>query len=1153
MSRMHMEHQALVQQLNQIQQEKEYVSSDRQALNREVEQLRSHVYQMAGENEALKHTVDKVVTNANPEMFGAHQGMDELVANWMEMDLRDGDELLAALARVYPPSEQQVQSMLGLSAQLRQYESSLQEHCAYFSARFLLYNSIWAQVCSVHFAMDESFQRIREGIAVSLQGVEPILGKRSEPMEQLRGRVRSLFKLEYGEFMDEQKRITAEVANIKLEHAHKLLGEKEAEKQALLHKAETELKALKAKHLLELQAKDQTLQRLRTEHARKQEAFCTAIRQEVGAVREEARVSLSSLAAYQKEVADTIKQLCEQITKQGEQSTQHHFSQVKGLADLHQAQKVKYRTQMRRSIAQLRTQTEQVSTDFRSFLAICSTQLLHICSETTASHLREKRRIRLLAKREVKATKAEVVQLCTEIQNWQLQLQSTILSRLVSDHEEVLLSERARGRERSLMQAEDSKGLLSRAEWLEDLRLKRQAESLQGLLESHLKTRSSLETAQMQTILTELARLPFPLPTLAVSSLTQPPLVEGRGEDMCRASLMALQAGLEATHSAQENFFQLIHGQMGTLVARWLDTEAEGQEKGRELQALQITHQSASTALAQETTDLRTAVELKDQSIAELTQEIELFREEQLRTSRLRVHRRLFQDFKARLGVLKRGFLVRWRLRVQPGFIPPPTPPPPPVDFSDSEDDSELDQIEEFIRAEKQQAMENNALVEAYSKAGKQEKPLASAQVLKFFEEMMDRKYDADLSDMKNQRALRTLPDFFLEHLSRTFGLKKLAIKMLCQVMPSLETMHTEGQPASILACRLVQLYHPDPVPFALAVFLTRVRVEFTPYTEKYQKDKEVRDSRRGLKTAKGKDKGTNAGGGEAYLLDVMGYVYSLFENDRRSGEQLLRLLQPESVELTDYVLFRLCHKMAKLGLNTDGIFGMLDRDGTGSVSEVEFVRGARRGLELWIAAEDLSRTYQWLAAGAAQLSKEAFQSKIVFKTYLDNTHSDLYIASRCRFLLSLVEVYHTRQKYDGAFAKNLMGGQKALTYEGFQELLRKLEPGLEEAKLAALHREALSLSSDSDQISLAAFVRVMLRHPMGQLKSSPFCTSYSDMKEIEAGQSLPAAEEVKSANSTPSPQPGRKATTRPSSPETPAKKGGSRPASPVKGLRKGK
>jgi len=183
-----MEHQALVQQLNQIQQEKEYVSSDRQALNREVEQLRSHVYQMAGENEALKHTVDKVVTNANPEMFGAHQGMDELVANWMEMDLRDGDELLAALARVYPPSEQQVQSMLGLSAQLRQYESSLQEHCAYFSARFLLYNSIWAQVCSVHFAMDESFQRIREGIAVSLQGVEPILGKRSEPMEQLRGR-----------------------------------------------------------------------------------------------------------------------------------------------------------------------------------------------------------------------------------------------------------------------------------------------------------------------------------------------------------------------------------------------------------------------------------------------------------------------------------------------------------------------------------------------------------------------------------------------------------------------------------------------------------------------------------------------------------------------------------------------------------------------------------------------------------------------------------------------------------------------------------------------------------------------------------------------------------------------------------------------------
>jgi hypothetical protein len=490
-------------------------------------------------------------------------------------------------------------------------------------------------------------------------------------------------------------------------------------------------------------------------------------------------------------------------------------------------------------------------------------------------------------------------------------------------------------------------------------------------------------------------------------------------------------------------------------------------------------------------------------------------------------------DFKHKVGEMKRSFFLRWRVLAVPQVVAVEEPKPVIIDDdSEGEDETELDLVEEFLQEEKRKALETNVMVENFNKAGgKPERPLTIPQALKFFEDMMDKKFDADLGDIKNGRPLRTLPDFFLEFLSRTFGLKKLAIKMLCQIIPTLELMNTDGSPYCQFYCRLVQVSHPDPVPFPLAIFLTRVRIEFNPLAEKYLRDKEARDSRKGIKreVGKGKGKDANTTGGEAYLIDVMGYVSSIFEGDRRSSELMLKLIQPSGIETVDYVVFRLCNKISKQGITLENAFLALDKDGRGAITESEFVRATRRVLELWVSVEDLSLLFRMITNGAREMTKEMFLAKINFKSYPENCKSDLYIVSRVTFLLSLIEVYHSRQKHDGARIKSLIGS-RTVTQESFEALIKRLDPTIDSGKVAALYSEGLKLVTDPEQgMGVGPVIKVLLRHPVGPLKNSPFCKHHSDMKELEQDLAVPAQPEENSASpsASVSPRPDRKAGTK--------------------------
>lgn len=1368
--------QQLQQQLAHAREASFSAADDRQALGVEVQQLRSHVSHLVNENEILKQKVDKVMANGHPEIFGDTQGVNDMIANWMEMDMRDGDELLVALGRVHPHSLGEVEAMLAQSSDLRQQESTLEEYYQYFERRFKVFQAIWARVVGIHFHMDEAFKRFKDSMATNLLSIEPILGKKSPAMDELRAEVRNLMNLEYAEFMDEQWRLQNKIIQIRNDYSTRRVDEKEQEKQRFFAKCDADNKALKAKHQLEIEQKQEEIKgileerRRQEEHAQKLLAMTKdthsgrtqllkqLMHEKVSKLKEQTQTSLQEFAAYQAEVKLQLKQFTEeqerqiaalkakhlqektlmralmtkanavfrsdysQLASDFQTNQQEVMQEMAAFCDSYSRQydariamlledarcearrrdekSAREKQAVLKMLSALRSSFTSQSSDFVAALKDTKDQLKAFCEHTTAYfnyvnhnasfaldqtcrqyesklgmtvedcraemgkrdretaalhefYQKQKQFMRDIMRRNNNEFRTEVATLKGDFQQYLQQTTSWLHICLREAHDEHSYALRQEGLARSQMLVEEhiqeiakrdqanaetacshqaqlselreqflcAETVLKEDAVLWVLRLeentdhseRKRAKALEVYLNDHLTALEGSYSASIEASTTALASLqPYglsiPPPATPESAQLEPEMLGKRisGAMLYSQAVANLRNALSKSQQAAEVLLQDRVKRENWLVSEWLQLESrrqalqtqlkettsayEGQvsQLQQELKDFSDLHSDHSTTLSQNIASLEAVIQGKEadleqhrSSIAVLKQQLDTsVQESEARKTSIeelqlslfgkseevvtcqgkieelekttvqlqeeikenerkytfqkqgKAYRRMILDFKHKVSEMKRSFLLKWRVLAVPQVAPARTPEPVVIDNEDSltEDDDELDLVEEFLQEEKRLALENNVMVENFNKAGaKPERPLTIPQALKFFEDMMDKKYDADVGDIKNGRPLRTLPDFFLEFLSRTFGLKKLAVKMLCQIIPTLELMNSDGSPYCQLFCRLVQVSHPDPVPFPLAVFLTRVRIEFSPLAEKYSRDKEARDSRKGIKreVGKGKGKDVNTTGGEAYLLDIMGYVSNIFEGDRRSSELMLKLIQPSGIETVDYVVFRLCNKISKQGITLENAFLALDKDGRGAISESEFVRASRRSLELWVPAEDLSLCFRMVTSGAREMTKEMFLSKINFKSYLENCKSDLYIVSRVNFLLSLIEVYHTRQKHDGARIKSLIG-PRAITQESFEALVRKLEPNIESPKIAALYSESLKLTTDPEQgVGVGATIKVLLRHPVGVLKNSPFCKNQTDMKELEQDLTVPAQPEENGASppaSSPSPRPDRKA-----------------------------
>jgi len=407
---------------------------------------------------------------------------------------------------------------------------------------------------------------------------------------------------------------------------------------------------------------------------------------------------------------------------------------------------------------------------------------------------------------------------------------------------------------------------------------------------------------------------------------------------------------------------------------------------------------------------------------------------------------------------------------------------------------AQVEQAETLLGAERQEAVNSNVLIETLSKANvPADRPLTYLNIFKFFEELMDRKFEVDAQDLQAGRKPRAMTEFLMEHLNRQFGIKSLALRYLGQLIPGLQILYNENLPYAVLFARLLQVWHPEPIPLQLALYLVRIRMDFHKLMEKYAREREVQRKRqkgKKLETTHGRAAYDQAAtGGEAFTTEVISLIYDLFENDEKSGELALQLLRPEGCSLVDYVTFKLCHKMAKLGMSAEAVFKLIDEDGGGSISEAEFVSGIKSSLELWITEADIKEVYQELAKGG-ELTLQDFTESCNFSWFLKVEKSEEFTNTKCHFLTVLITLFNRKQRDITAQLIALYDSKQEvpLSKESFTVLLRSLDAEIPQERVNMIWICGCEEGQSGEGLTETAFVWCMLKYPTGPFSKTTFC-----------------------------------------------------------------
>ena len=395
------------------------------------------------------------------------------------------------------------------------------------------------------------------------------------------------------------------------------------------------------------------------------------------------------------------------------------------------------------------------------------------------------------------------------------------------------------------------------------------------------------------------------------------------------------------------------------------------------------------------------------------------------------------------------------------------------ISYLTSSEDDQLASIDQDIR-------ETNAIFSTIR--GTNEKPMSTVNLFKFLEELMDKKVEIDEKDIKEKRKPRSMVEFMQEHLSRVFGIPKIANRQLAQIIPALQELYTQQDPYGSIFCRLLGIFDPNPLPLHFAVFLASARARFVALNEKYEKNSLIGQNRRISRGKKDMIDEAKAGG-FAQANDVVDLAVTIFENYRNYGILALKLLRPDSVCVEDFVVFQICQKIVRLGRSIEGVFNIIDS--SLSVDIKELSQFSKSNIDLWVDENDLELCFMKIATpGTEEIAKDAFMSRFSIKNFQELTRNKNYIISKAKFLNTLVEVFNEIQnKQKETINRILQSYNNPLNKEEFKKVFKLIDPELD-SKSERFYQE---IRSPDEKVSHENIQKLFLKHCIGEHRRGPF------------------------------------------------------------------
>lgn len=350
--------------------------------------------------------------------------------------------------------------------------------------------------------------------------------------------------------------------------------------------------------------------------------------------------------------------------------------------------------------------------------------------------------------------------------------------------------------------------------------------------------------------------------------------------------------------------------------------------------------------------------------------------------------------------------------------------------------------IEEFTMAQKYLGFQSSTLVkenQLNTLLGSDSRPLSKHKIYSLMHDLLDKKSEMDKNDFEQKRQFRPITEFAVEHLTRVYGLKKLAYEKLSCLVLGLCELYNEGDEYGIFLCKLLQITHPEPISLALSVYLLLARHEF--YKIARESNKKV------------------------FLSDAINMISSAFENDRSSRGVAIRMLKPEALTDEEYLMFRISHKIVKMGFTPEILYRNLDNNDAGELTGKNIIEGIRRTLEISLSKTDVSILEGFFSG---HMQKEGFVSRISMNGFYVKSRSRLYSVNLVGFLSALIEAYKYMQIRDLAtlnswFKRNSKGTED----NEVRRLLILLDPLLDDDELDEFTKEIVGNGANFCQFVL--------------------------------------------------------------------------------------
>ena len=365
------------------------------------------------------------------------------------------------------------------------------------------------------------------------------------------------------------------------------------------------------------------------------------------------------------------------------------------------------------------------------------------------------------------------------------------------------------------------------------------------------------------------------------------------------------------------------------------------------------------------------------------------------------------------------------------------------------------------------------------------EQAMALNIVFRIFEELMDKKYEADQANFLTNRVPNSIPDFFIDHLKRVYGLKILAQKAMSQMMISLKELYDQNHNYGRIICRLLQIYDPQPIPTPLALFITKARHDMN----------KIIGSKK-----QGKRQNTLE---EIQIIEAINLVYTLFETDKFSRAKGILLLKPKIMNEEEYLLFRICNKIIRMGQTIENIFIMFDEDSQGYLTRGNVIEGVKKILEISLSQQEIEMLNDTIDPKESNcITHDQFLGKLSLKQYLEQTKDQRLTISKSHFLGILIEIYNIVQIRDTAILTSIFKSYKKIKINQleFLGMIGKIDNKISQDQSFILFKEALLLNDDCslDGVTSDAFIKVVFKHAIGRRGLRDFRNFYLEMHREE-------------------------------------------------------